>query len=86
MQEELETDMGIRNLILNRNQMICIPADQGLTGAAFCKAKTIYYNEFEGVTQSHFLPECDNLKAFKNIKNFMLAPIIGYDGKPNGVL
>ena len=53
---------------------------------AFSKAKTIYYNDFEGVTQSHFLPECDNLKAFKNIKNFMLAPIIGYDGKPNGVL
>lgn len=27
MQNELEMDMAIRNLILNRNQMICIPAD-----------------------------------------------------------
>ena len=86
MQGELEMDMAIRNLILNQNQMICIPSDQGLTGAAFCKAKTVYYNNFEGVTQSYFYPECDNLKSFKNITNFMMAPIVGHDGKPNGVL
>ena len=86
MQQELELDMAMRQLILNRNHMICIPSDQGLTGAAFCKAKTIYYNNFEGVTQSYFNPDTDNLKAYKNITNFIITPIIGHDGRPNGVL
>lgn len=86
MQDELEIDMAMRNLILNRNHMVCIPSDQGLTGAAFGKAKTIYFNGFDQVTQSKFYPETDNIKAFKNITNFMISPVIGHDGTPNGVM
>ena len=66
--------------------MICIPSDQGLTGAVFGKAKTIYYNSFEGVTQSHFYPETDNIKAYKNLSSFLFTPMIGHDLQPNGVL
>ena len=84
--EELKLDMDMREMILNRNHMICIPADQGLTGAAFGKAKTIYYNNFEGVIGSHFYPETDNIKSFKNITSFLIMPILGHDLKPNGVL
>ena len=50
MQKELEMDMAYRTMILNRNQMISMPSDQGLSGMSFNKAKTIYYNNFEGVT------------------------------------
>lgn len=85
MKNELEIDMAIRNLILTRQQMICIPFDQGLTGAAFTKAKTIYYNDYTGAS-SFFLPESDNLKSYKNITNFILTPIVGFDGRPNGVI
>ena len=86
MKRELDLDMSMRNMILNSNQLICIPSDQGLTGLSFGKAKTIYYNNFEGVTQSKFYPETDNLKAYKNISSFIMSPLIGHDGKPNGVL
>ena len=54
MKTELEMDMAIRMLILTQHQMICIPADQGLTGTAFCKAKTIYDNDFASVASLHF--------------------------------
>ena len=86
MEDELQTDMVVRSLILNRNHMVCIPSDQGLTGAAFGKAKTIYYNNFEGVTQSKFYPETDNVKSYKNITNFVITPIVGHDDKPNGMI
>ena len=66
--------------------MICISSEQGLTGQSFCKAKTIYYNDFDKVTQSRFQPETDNIKAYNNLTNFLFNPIIGYDGKPNGVI
>ena len=49
-------------MILNRNHMICIPSDQGLTGACFTRGKTVYFNNFTGVTQSLFYPETDNIK------------------------
>lgn len=35
---------------------------------------------------NYFAPESDNVKAYKNISNFVITPIIGHDGKPNGVL
>ena len=84
--EELKLDMAVRQMILNRNHMICIPADQGLTGAAIGKAKTIYYNDFAGVIGSHFYPETDNIKSFKNITSFLFIPTLGHDLLPNGVL
>lgn len=36
--------------------------------------------------QSRFAPETDNIKSFKNITNFLFSPIVGHDGKPNGVI
>ena len=86
MIDELELDMNMRSLVMNRNHMICIPSDQGLTGSVFGKSKTIYYNNFEGVTQSHFYPETDNIKAFKNLTSFLFLPMIGHDLRPNGVI
>lgn len=38
------------------------------------------------MTQSLFYSETDNIKAFKNISNFIISPMIGHDGKPNGVI
>ena len=86
MEEELEVDMQIRSLILNRNHLVCMPSDQGLTGCAFGKAKTIYYNDFDTSPSTKFYPETDNIKAFKNIANFVFVPMIGHDLKPNGVI
>ena len=66
--------------------MICIPSDQGITGACFTRGKTVYYNNFTGVTQSLFYPETDNIKQYKNISSFIISPMIGHDGTPNGVV
>lgn len=38
------------------------------------------------MTQSQFYPETDNIKAYKNITNFMFMPMIGHDLRPNGVI
>ena len=86
MQRELDLDMSIRMMILTKHQMICIPADHGLTGAAFTKGKTIYYNDFVSEASVNFYAQCDNPKSFKNITSFMMAPLIGHDGRPNGVI
>lgn len=86
MKDELEMDMSVRSLILNKNHMICLPSDQGLAGMAFSKAKTVYFNNFDKVTQSSFVPQMDNVKQVPGIKNFVFYPIIGHDNRPNGVI
>ena len=71
---------------MKQNHMVCMPSDQGLTGLAFGKAKTVYFNNFDVNPSTKFYPETDNIKAYKNIASFIFVPIIGHDLKPNGVI
>ena len=65
--------------------MICTPYQVGATGCAFAKSKTIYHNHYEG-GEAQFVQESDNIKALKNIQNFLILPIVGHNGEPNGVV
>ena len=84
MRDDLEKEKEVRSLVLNRNQMICIPYGLGITGDAFGKNKSVYFNNFE--YSSFFVQEADNIKAADNIRNFVIFPIIGHNGEPNGVM
>ena len=66
--------------------MICIPQFGGCTGNAFEKVKTIYLNQFDGTNKHHFAAENDNIKGLKNIRNFVIMPLIGHNGETNGVI
>ena len=65
MQDELRLDSDMRSMILNRNQMICIPYDLGLAGSCFTKDKLVYDNCFDLARPSYFYQESDNIKALK---------------------
>ena len=84
MRDDLEKEKEIRSLVLNRNQMICIPYGLGITGDVFGKNKTVYFNNFEH--SGFFVQESDNIKAVDNIRNFAMVPLVGHDGEPNGAL
>ena len=86
MQAELKLDSNMRSMILNRNQMICMPHDLGLTGACFACDKLVYDNNFDLGRPSYFYKESDNVKALKQISNFMFVPMRGHNGLPNGVI
>ena len=79
MKQDMHMELAVRNLILNRNQMICTPYQVGATGCAFAKSKTIYHNLYEG-SEAQFVQESDNIKALKKIQNFLILPIVGHDG------
>ena len=64
--------------------MICVPHGVGTTGEVFAKNKSVYYNDFE--QSPYFIPETDNLKETKNVKNFVIFPMVGHDDTPNGVV
>lgn len=86
MKEEMHMELAVRDLILNRNQMICIPYQVGATGCAFAKSKTVYLNQFDGKNNALFVSESDNIKALPNVRNFLILPIVGHDGQPNGII
>ena len=35
---------------------------------------------------AYFVQESDNIKALKNIRNFVIMPMVGHNGKPNGII
>ena len=86
MQEELKLDQNMRSMILNRNQMICIPYDLGLTGSCYLNDKAIYDNDFDLARPNYFYNESDNIKALKVVTSFVFIPMIGHDELPNGVI
>lgn len=55
MKEEMHMELAVRDLILNRNQMICTPYQVGATGCAFAKSKTIYLNQWDGKNNAFFV-------------------------------
>ena len=80
MIDDMHKEVDTRNLMLSPNQMICIPQFGGCTGNAFQKQKTVYLDHFDNFNRIYYVPESDNLKALKNIKNFIIMPMIGHDG------
>ena len=44
---ECELDMDSRNLVLQMDQMICIPANLGISGVSVKEKRTIYLNNID---------------------------------------
>lgn len=44
---ENELDMEMRNLVLNSDQMICIPANLGISGLVLKERRVIFFNNFD---------------------------------------
>jgi len=74
--KECQLDMESRNIVLQMDQMICIPANLGISGLVVKERRTIYLNHFDQNKPIEFSVQTDNLKDIKNIKSILMGAMI----------
>jgi Mg2+/Co2+ transporter CorC len=76
LQNDLELDLSVRNIILTRSQMICIPQNVGLSDIVATQKRTVYINDCDPNKIPEFMNESDNIRSLRVIRSMIMSPML----------
>lgn len=69
---------------LYNKTFINFPINGGISGIAFSQNEVIWTNSAD--KETNFVNTIDNQSSSSEVKNFLIGPVIGKNGQPNGVI
>ena len=85
IKREMVDEMAARQMVLTKQQMLCLPLGVGLSSLAFERQRTIFLPTFDRGKTLDYVNETDNIRSMQKIENLMFGPLIGHNSDSIGV-